>query len=425
MRRKYRKTGTVILSIFIAAVVCVLVAVFLIHQNGIRYIKSNAGIKYFGTVDKNTNISKGRLWLDIDAASVSLQKFYILEIKENFVFSEADENSDSTDILDYINNSVPEDIKNNFPHDNIIFNKTDASVMFKSETFEVLIKDHESSGNNIISGEIYAIDENTSAEEKWILVSSGSSQSSYKDFEVSSENRLNKYKGDVISFINKEKIVSASFVLKDGTSVNLYSVKSDIYRIDYDKGARSGDLYIGAINKDYQKDGLGIYYFNKTGDIYYGQFVKDERSGKCEFLSANGDSYSGYIENGKNNGEGVLKWHDGASYTGTFKDNMKHGHGINIFSDGSVYEGDYVNDVKHGTGKYTWVGGDFYEGEFENDLYKGYGRYTWESGEYYEGDFKHNNLHGWGTYYWTSGRKFDGWWNLGKMVLEAPDDLES
>lgn len=429
-----------ILVIFVAAVLSVAVISFIVYQNGLRYIKSDAGIKFFGNTDKNLNFISGRIWLKSDAATINLQKFYIVEIRDKSVFSETsggppdqrtflnypgDYEYGRIDVLNEINNSLRKDITDNFPLNNFIFNKSDDRILFRNESIADLIADYEGDNNILKSGEIYVYSGETKAA-RWYLVAPDTNPiSSYKDFEiVQADNNAKKYKDDIIKFLDEEKIVFASFILTDGTLINLYPVPDNIYRINYDKGSRNGELYIGEIDGSFQKNGRGLYY-TKSGDIYYGDFYKDEKTGKSEFLSDQGDSYSGEIENGKKNGEGIFKWGDGSSYTGTFKDNMKNGSGRNIFSDGSVYEGEYVNDVKHGKGKYIWVNGDVYEGDFADDLYKGKGTYTWANGDYYEGDLNYNTLHGWGTYYWTSGRSYEGWWNMGKMVYpeDKPDDL--
>lgn len=435
MKKKYRKTGSVILSIFIAAVLCFLLVVFLIYRNGLRYIKSEAGIKYFGYVDISTSdILDGRLWFENDSAVVSLQKYYIIEASDFSVFSFLpDENifsdfysgglSDgSVDILDEINDFLPDDIVSYFPMNNFLFNQTDSRLNFLNDSFEVIIKDREIYRDHIINGNIWVFENGVRV--NWILDSVTANPSSYKDFDlVQADNKTKKYRGDIIDFINDEPVYFASFGLKNGSVINLYPVFGDIYRLSYDKGLHAGDLYIGEINDSLYKHGKGLYFYD-SGDIYYGDFYNGGQTGYCEFLAGTGDNYSGYMDNGIKSGEGVFKWTDGAIYSGSFSDNMKNGFGINHFADGSVYEGDYVFNIKHGKGKYIWANGDIYEGDFENDLYIGFGRYTWASGEFYEGDFDHNALHGWGIYHWTSGRTYTGWFSLGRMVREKPDDID-
>jgi hypothetical protein len=421
MRRKYRRTGSVILSIFVVAVICVIAVVIIIYQNGLRYIKSDMGIKYFGTVDKNGNIVSGRLWFESDAATVNQQKFFIIELRDPLIVSYLSDISNfrNFDILNAVNEALPKDFTDNYPMHNFIFNLTDDRIYFKNETFDVLIKEHQDNKNYLVSGEILDSDGIN-----WVLVSDSASPVLYTDFEVAQVgNTARRYKGDILSYVKKEDIDFASFVFKDGTVINLYSVKN-LYRINFDKGSRSGELYIGALNRSFAKDGLGLYYFSNRGDIYFGDFLNDYKKGYCQLLCDGGDTYVGEIKDDKRNGVGYYKWKEGDSYSGTFKDNLKNGNGINTFSDGSVYDGDFADNIKTGHGKYTFPDGSVYEGDFANDTFKGKGKYSWASGEYYEGDFNYNSMHGWGTYYWTTGRTYEGWWNGGAMVLEKPEGIE-
>jgi len=426
MRKRYRRTGIVIFGIFIAAVLCVIAVVFFIYQSGYRYIKSESGIKFFGYSDKNDNILSGRIWSEYGAASVALQKYYIIEAKgEHAVSRLPDEHTFlsavGSDVLETLNSFLSENDLNNYPLNNFIFNRSGAGMTLRSETVDEVINGYELEGIKFTGGYVYT------ASAKWVL-DAGDQGSFYKEAVlVQSDNEAKKYRGDILGFLNKEDIDFASFSFTDGSVLNLYAARN-IYRVHYDKGNRSGELYIGEINDDFQKNGEGLYYYTESGDIYYGGFEKDEKTGKAEIYSANGDIYIGYISNGKKDGEGYFIWgDDGSSYYGTFADNMKNGFGTYVFADGSVYEGEYVNDIKEGKGKFMWANGDVYEGDYEGDLYKGRGRYTWANGDYYEGDFNHNTLHGVGTYHWLSGRSYTGYWDLGRRVLpdELPDDIES
>ena len=420
MRRKYRRTGSIILSIFIFAVVCVIAVVIFIYQKGLRYIKSDAGIKYFGTVDKNGNIVNGRLWVDSDAADVAQQKFFIVELRDPFIISYLADivNPRNFDLLDTINQSLPKDFIENYPMNNFVFNLNDDRIFLRNETFDVLIKEYEDEKNILAGGEIRDSDGIN-----WVLVSDNTSPTSYQDFEIAqAADKIRRYKGDIFNFVKKENIDFAAFTFIDGTVINLYSVKN-IYRISYDKGSRAGELYIGVLNRSFEKDGLGLYYFSNFGDIYYGGFLNDDKKGYCELVCDGGDTYEGEMSDGKRNGTGYYKWKDGDSYEGTFKDNMKDGFGVNRFSDGSVYEGEFLENIKNGYGKYTFPDGSVYEGDFINDSFKGKGKYIWATGDIYEGDFNYNSMHGWGTFYWTTGRTYEGWWNMGKMVENKPEDI--
>lgn len=412
--RRTRRKWLVFLYIFIAAAICVTAIAGVIYFIGYRYIKSEADIKFFGKVDKTGDILEGRIWGKDSAGKVRPQKYYIAE------------SPDGSAALPE-QNSGAEFTVENFRDFIFDFGKT-KGVSFRSETFEVLLKDYENAGNYIINAEIFAFEENGSSKTVWVLSPAASSLSSYKHYDVVRESdKTKKYDGDILDFIKNERVYFASVQLKNGNKINLYAVSENIYRIDYDEGVCAGDVYIGALSKNFEKSGgKELYFFGRTGDIYLGNFEGDKRGGFGEFISGNGDIYTGNMLDGKKHGKGVFTWADGSSYDGEFADNMKNGYGVNTFSDGSVYEGEYVNDVKHGKGKYKWANGDIYEGDFANDQYKGKGKYTWalpDGGfEEYEGDFDHNTIHGEGTYSWISGRKYTGYFSYGVMVREKPEE---
>ena len=416
MRRKYHRTGTVILFIFILAVISVAVLVFFVQQSGLRYIKtSETEIKYFGRVDAYGKITDGRIWYEDTVAAVSLQRYYILEISEPGLFELFDIRfAPGDDVLRELNEAVPDYL--DFRLDNFIFNMREEPVYFHRDNFASVIREHEGENNNIISGEIYTTDGRV-----WSLVSTKANPSSYRDFEVIPDgDRLRAHKGDIFNFLGSAYIRFASFNLDSGDIINLYPAH-DIYRLEYERGAFAGDLYIGPITDNIEKDGEGLYYY-ETGNIYLGGFVRDEKSGDCMILFDNGDMYAGGITDGKKEGFAVFRWADGSEYTGEFKNNMKNGRGLYKYGNGEYYDGDWLDGVKHGTGRLVFAAGDIYEGGFADDIFTGTGRYTWASGEYYEGSFMHNAIHGRGRYHWTTGRTYEGWFSFGEMVLEPPED---
>ena len=420
MKRRYLKTGTVILIIFAAAVVCVAAIIFFIYRSGLRYMRTeDTDIKYFGRVDANGIITDGRIWFEDTVASVKLQKHFILEINDSRLTSLLDfrEFSQTDDVLRIIDENIPDDMRGGFLMDNFVFNSRGSSIFLHRDSIGTVIRNHERERNNLVSGEIYTTDGKV-----WTLVSSKANPASYNDFDVIPDSDRTKiYRGNVISFLDNAFIYFASFSLSDGNVINLYPAHN-IYRIEYERGVYSGDLYIGAVTNNLKKHGRGLYFYT-TGNIYFGDFYNDEKSGVCMILFDNGDIYSGGVVGGIKEGIGTFKWNDGSEYSGGFTDNIKNGYGIYVFEDGTVYDGEWLNGVKHGTGRLAFATGDIYEGEFEDDIFKGQGRYTWDSGEYYEGSFMYNAIHGWGAYQWTSGRRYEGWFDGGEMVLEPPEDV--
>ena len=426
MRMKRNKTARLILFIFIAAIICVAGIVLAIYRAGFRYWRiEETGVRYFGRVDGNNFITHGRMWSENNAATISTQRYYIVEVKDSSLFSVLRQPilqnlTHADDVLNIINEVIPEDIRSDFPLQHFIFNPIGADespVVLHRDTFSAIIRRYESAGNNIIEGTIYTV-----GGRSWTLVSTTrNAPASFRDFDIVCDNGTS-YRGDLLSFLENEIITFASFELSGGSIIKLYPAHN-IYRIVYESGLNAGDLFIGAITADLQKNGRGLH-FHSVGDIYFGNFIRGEKIGEAMILFTHGGSFVGNVADGRKEGEGVFRWADGGEYSGEFADNLKHGHGLYLFSDGSVYEGAWVNGVRHGYGRFVFPFGDVFEGQFENDLFHGFGRYTWASGEFFEGNFVNNLMHGWGTYHWVGGRTYEGWFAYGEMVLEPPGGFE-
>lgn len=390
--------GAVIFIILIVAAVAVGICAAIVLSTGLKYIKAQNGTKYFGTADRNNHFNTGRLWSSDAVASIAPQNAYIIESSGGDLSPEALQ--------------IP-------PSESIVFAPPDAPERLRSDTLAQILTSYEAKDKNnaviVASGTIIA------EGIQWTLTAPATDALSYKDFDITGAG-AGIFEGDLIKFFDEKRIESGEITLSNGNVLTFLGCPG-VYRLVYEQGVNTGDIYIGAVNDNLEKDGEGIYYYSLTGDIYYGDFLQGKKEGMCKFSFAEGDLYTGSIKDGKKDGAGTFKWADGTSYTGSFSDNMKNGQGETVFADGSVYSGIYVNDVKEGYGKYTWASGDMYEGNFSADLYSGDGKYTWASGEYYEGNFMHNTMHGWGTYHWLTGRTYTGWYVLGKMSLIKPDDV--
>ena len=420
---KYRKKSNIIFIIFLLAAVLVAAALIYIYTFGVRYIKTSVDVKFFGFVDKNNNANSGRFWRDDGTVvNVTPQNHYIVELKgvaANDYIEQASLYlykpgiSFGDDILERINELIPEELTETYALNHFIFNNTGEGVSFYKESITNLLRQYDNQSNPPVSGKFYSQDGI-----EWLLISTKTSAASYKDFEiVQSNDRSKKYKGDIPAFLSQERLIFGSLTLKNGDLIYLYPALN-ISRFKHQNGNQANDLYIGEINNQLQKHGKGIYYYSKSGDIVYGTFVSERKTGKFKNLFADGDSYDGDLIESKKDGEGVWRWSNGEVYEGQFKNDMKHGFGVNKFADGSVYTGDYVEGAKHGEGTYVFANGDMYAGSFEYDVFSGNGSYQWASGEYYTGNFENNAIHGEGTYYWTSGRTYKGNFENGRMVRE-------
>ncbi len=93
-------------------------------------------------------------------------------------------------------------------------------------------------------------------------------------------------------------------------------------------------------------DGMGVYYYNKTGDIYRGSFSKGMRSGNGKLEYPNGDYYIGEWNEDKENGSGSLFLSNGNVYEGRWLHGQKEGPGRFFYSSTrKVYEGEWCDNA--------------------------------------------------------------------------------
>ena len=119
--------------------------------------------------------------------------------------------------------------------------------------------------------------------------------------------------------------------------------------------------YEGEINKDGQKNGIGIYRW-MDGSFYEGEYQDDKRHGKGRFLWANGESYKGAYVLDERTGKGIYHWPDGSFYEGDFLSGKRHGWGQFQSTDKVVYSGEWFDDLQHGQGTLTYPDGRILKG---------------------------------------------------------------
>lgn len=164
-------------------------------------------------------------------------------------------------------------------------------------------------------------------------------------------------------------------------------------------------LYKGEF-KDNKKEGYGIY--ETLGQIYLGQFLLNEKNGKCMIYTSNKSIYRGEIKNGKKHGFGSYQFTNGGSFVGEFNNGEKTGIGIAYYNNGDHYIGNFKNGKREGIGIYENKNGWSYNGEFSNGRSNGRGFIKYISGDIYEGQFLDGKKHGFGIYYFSSGDVYVG-----------------
>ena len=174
----------------------------------------------------------------------------------------------------------------------------------------------------------------------------------------------------------------------------------------------NGDIYEGDFI-DGQMTGKGKLTWS-NGDIYEGDFIDGQMTGKGKFTWSNGDICEGDFIDGQMTGKGKFTWSDGDIYEGDFIDGQMTA-GKFTYTNGDMHEGDRLDGKCHGKGKYTYTNGDIYEGDFIDGQMTGKGKLTFE-GCMYEGNFANGGYHGKGVLSLSGGESFEVEHNLGELV---------
>ena len=184
-----------------------------------------------------------------------------------------------------------------------------------------------------------------------------------------------KYEGN---FIKGKLIGLGRFINEEGTCFegifengNLVS-KAKVIKNEDNKIV----TYFGEVI-DFKKNGKG----EETCEDYKytGEFLGDLRHGhgRLEFLKE-GNVYEGEFIRGEMTGKGNYIWRNKQRYEGDFVKGIKHGKGIYIWPDGYKYNGEYVNGIREGKGIYKWKDGRIFEGNFKDGKPDGKGMLTYK-----------------------------------------------
>ena len=181
-----------------------------------------------------------------------------------------------------------------------------------------------------------------------------------------------KYEG----YFCKGKILGLGrFIDKEGNSYEgifrgnkIISKATVIKRNDNDKKVVFfGDLV------DLRKNGKGEEICENEYK-YLGDFVDDKWNGEGQLENLEtGDIYNGQFVKGEITGKGIFKWKNGEIYEGNFEKGIKHGKGIHKWPDGSEYKGEYENGIREGKAEYKWADGRVFKGKFKNGKPEGKG----------------------------------------------------
>ena len=127
------------------------------------------------------------------------------------------------------------------------------------------------------------------------------------------------------------------------------AAEAEIIRLDSLKKGKpvsllNGDIYTGDWIRG-ERTGKGILKL-KNGEIYKGDFVKGVRTGKGELKMLNGNIYSGGFKNNEYNGSGIIRFPDGFRIEANWEKGKYNGVVTQIDSQGQTLISNWKNGTK-------------------------------------------------------------------------------
>ena len=215
--------------------------------------------------------------------------------------------------------------------------------------------------------------------------------------------------------------VRGGFSLQDSLDGDDFSWVStrDIYKGEWKRNCRHGRgefikrddyKYTGEYFEDMRHGEGEIVYFHppegtSTASTATPLFIMNDNDSDImndsyvERLSWAVASYMGEWKDDKEDGQGMKVYVNGSMYEGEFMAGIEHGKGV--FKDtvnGSVYDGDWVQGKRHGQATFRLKDGQTYVGEYRNDVKHGRGIYTALDGMTFDVEFKNDDICGKGLF---------------------------
>ena len=144
--------------------------------------------------------------------------------------------------------------------------------------------------------------------------------------------------------------------------------------------------FIGSL-KDNHWNGYGVFYSTNKKMEGYWSYKEDKDIYICD---QGGSSFQFYPKNDTIEGIVLVEWNNGDIYNGEWKKNQPNGVGEYKWKRGDFYIGEWKNGFRHGTGLYEFTNKDIYNGNWRNDKMNGSGHYTTEDGGSFYGNWNDN-----------------------------------
>ena len=149
------------------------------------------------------------------------------------------------------------------------------------------------------------------------------------------------------------------------------------------------DVYTGMLNPRQQRHGFGVMFYG-NGDIYRGDWVNDNKSGKGQYLFGNGNHVEGTFKENSLNGVTIVRFADGVELCAYFTNNQIASEEIEVNFDKQQqpvfkYEGKEPEEDGQGgwkaEGALLFKNDDVFKGTIFNGKIEGQGRLDYANGD--------------------------------------------
>ncbi|SPJ11026.1 phosphatidylinositol-4-phosphate 5-kinase, putative [Plasmodium sp. DRC-Itaito] len=208
---------------------------------------------------------------------------------------------------------------------------------------------------------------------------------------------IKEYEEDFVCFFKKNNATSIIYL-----KYIVLNYKTYIMVIE------KGVIYIGEVNENNEKNGLGIII---TPDqcIYIGEFEEDKITGFGLYIHYSKSKYIGYWRRGKANRYGIFIHPDGTFYKGFWLNDKQNKNGIEYVYNNYVYIGNYCKGEKNTFGIFVWNNECMYIGNIKNNYLFNRGIYFFNKYKIYIGKWKSNCVDGKCEIIWKDNRQFFGY----------------
>lgn len=131
--------------------------------------------------------------------------------------------------------------------------------------------------------------------------------------------------------------------IKDFTEQFLENEGKQLKKGIITKKFKDKGVYKGELSTEGYRKGKGIFQFDGTQDVYFGDWHNDQFHGQGTYFFASGDVYRGELAEGMKHGLGTYTYKNGNEYSGEWKRDLKDGQGTFVHRRrNELFQGDFL-----------------------------------------------------------------------------------